>query len=86
VARMVPVAISLLGSKVPRREVLLLGWIGPRGTPSIIFGLLAFNLLPEQYGEPVLTIMVMTVLGSIVLHGAGSTLAAHLLRRSSSVA
>lgn len=85
VARMVPVAISLLGSKLPRREVLLLGWIGPRGTPSIIFGLLAFNLLPEQYGEPVLTVMVMTVLGSIVLHGVGSTLAAHLLRRSSPV-
>ncbi|MEU4596458.1 cation:proton antiporter [Nocardia sp. NPDC023988] len=81
VVRMVPVAVSLLGTDVSWHETLLLGWMAPRGTPSIIFGLLAFNLLPEAYGEHVLTIMVMTVLGSIVLHGAGSTLAAHLSSR-----
>ncbi|APE34317.1 sodium:proton exchanger [Nocardia mangyaensis] len=81
VVRMAPIALSLLGSEFTKTEVLLIGWLGPRGTPSIVFGLLAFNLLPTDDGDDVLSVMVLTVLGSIVLHGAGSPLAAHLLDR-----
>lgn len=81
VVRMVPVALALLGAGFTRAEVALVGWLGPRGTSSIVFALLAYNLLPVEQGDHVLAIMVMTVLGSIVLHGAGSPLAAHLIAR-----
>ena len=37
--------------------------------PSIVFGLLAFNRLPDAEAYDVLAVMVFTVVGSIVLHG-----------------
>ena len=39
------------------------------GTATIVFGLLAFNRLPEPEAYDVLAVMVFTVVGSIVLHG-----------------
>ena len=47
----------------------MIGFIGPRGTATIVFGLLAFNRLPEPEAYDVLAVMVFTVVGSIVLHG-----------------
>lgn len=69
VLRLAPVYLSLLRSTVPRRDRLLMGLLGPRGTASIVFGLLAFNALPDEEGTLVLLVMVVTVVGSIVLHG-----------------
>ena len=40
VIRMVPVALCLIGSGLDARTVLFVGWFGPRGLASIIFGLL----------------------------------------------
>ncbi|MFY9713122.1 MAG: cation:proton antiporter [Microbacterium sp.] len=78
VLRIVPVYLSLMGSSVAPRERLLIGALGPRGTASIVFGLLAYNALPDVQGDLVLVVMVVTVVGSIVLHGVGAPL---LLRR-----
>src|SRR5690606_29685704 len=69
VLRLAPVYLSPLRSTVPRRDRLLMGLLGPRGTASIVFGLLAFNALPDDEGLLVLLVMVVTVVGSIVLHG-----------------
>ncbi|MEV6769344.1 cation:proton antiporter [Nocardia sp. NPDC051030] len=80
VVRMVPVLLALLGSGVPVKEALLIGWLGPRGTTSIVFGLLAFNELPDSDAELVLTVLVVTVLGSIALHGLGSPVTARRYR------
>ncbi|MEV4777381.1 cation:proton antiporter [Microbacterium sp. LWH12-1.2] len=80
VLRIVPVYLSLMGSSVAPRERLLIGALGPRGTASIVFGLLAYNALPDEQGELVLVVMVVTVVGSIVLHGLAAPL---LLRRMS---
>ncbi|WP_260478561.1 hypothetical protein [Kibdelosporangium aridum] len=45
----------------------------PRGTTSIVFGLLAFNRLPEgTAADTILIITVTCVLGSVVLHGIGA--------------
>jgi hypothetical protein len=41
--RAVPVYASMLGSPVTWRERTYIGLIGPRGTASIVFGLLAYN-------------------------------------------
>lgn len=76
--RIVPVYLALLRSTVPRSDRVLIGALGPRGTASIVFGLLAYNGLPEDQGAIVLTVMVVTVGGSILLHGVAAPL---LLRR-----
>lgn len=70
--RVVPVAASLIGSPMPWRERLLAGGLGPRGTTSIVFGLLAYNVLDGAEEHAVVLAMVVTVLGSVVLHGAGA--------------
>jgi len=76
-ARVVPMLLSLTGSAFP----LLVGALGPRGTTSIVFGLLAFNRLPEGgAADTILTITVTCVLGSVVLHGAGAEPAKRFLR------
>jgi NhaP-type Na+/H+ or K+/H+ antiporter len=82
--RMVPVAAAMLWSKFSWPERLLLGWLGPRGTPSIVFGLLAFNVLEGGAEHAVLLVMVIVVLGSVLLHGVGAPAAAHWFARTHS--
>ncbi|WP_029113193.1 cation:proton antiporter [Mycobacterium sp. URHB0044] len=79
--RMLPVAVAMLRSKFSWSERLLLGWLGPRGTPSIVFGLLAFNVLEGGAEHAVLQVMVLVVLGSVLLHGVGAPAAAHRFAR-----
>lgn len=67
--RIVPVYVSMLGSPIPWGSRTLIGVVGPRGTATIVFGLLAFNKLPDAEAYDVLAIMVFTVVGSILLHG-----------------
>ncbi|SFR58327.1 NhaP-type Na+/H+ or K+/H+ antiporter [Microbacterium azadirachtae] len=76
--RLGPVYLSLMGSSVSRGDRVRIGLLGPRGTATIVFGLLAYNALPDDAGDLVLTAMVTTVVGSILLHGV---LAPLLLRR-----
>jgi NhaP-type Na+/H+ or K+/H+ antiporter len=82
VVRLVPVLVAMLGSKFSWAERLLVGWLGPRGTTSIVFGLLAFNVLTGHDERVVLLTMVIAVLGSVVLHGVGAPAAARAYRRS----
>jgi NhaP-type Na+/H+ or K+/H+ antiporter len=82
VLRIAPVFFALLGSKFPARERLLIGTLGPRGTTTIVFGLLAFNRLPEGgTADTILTITVVCVLGSVLLHGVGARPVTRLLLR-----
>lgn len=74
VLRIAPVLLALVGTELSGRERLLAGLLGPRGTTTIVFGLLAFNGLPD--GDPADTIIASTVLcvvGSVLLHGFGSS-------------
>jgi NhaP-type Na+/H+ or K+/H+ antiporter len=67
--RMLPVAISMLGSGTRPPTVAFLGWFGPRGAASIVFALL---LLEEEAlpGQPViLTTAFLTVGLSVLAHG-----------------
>jgi NhaP-type Na+/H+ or K+/H+ antiporter len=66
--RMLPVALSLVGTHLGHRTVLFVGWFGPRGLASVIFALLAV----EQLGPgaaPAVTVIVVTVLLSVLAHG-----------------
>ena len=69
VVRIVPVMLSLIGSTITRREALFIGWLGPRGLATIVFGLLAVIELTGADADLAADVMVTTVLVSIVVHG-----------------
>ena len=80
VVRILPIMLAFLGSKFTWRERLMVGALGPRGTTSIAFGLLAFNALPDgRYADTALYAMTLKVLGSVLLHGGGSVVIARSL-------
>lgn len=82
VLRIVPVLIALLGTRLSGRERLLAGLLGPRGTTTIVFGLLAFNALPDgDASDTILITTVLCVVGSVLLHGFGSSPAIAWLAR-----
>ncbi|MEU4807359.1 cation:proton antiporter [Actinosynnema sp. NPDC023587] len=79
--RAVPVLLALTGSPFTRRERLLVAALGPRGTTSIVFGLLAYNGLPDGVvADTILVVTVTCVLLSVVLHGLGAPLAHRFAR------
>ncbi|NNF27767.1 MAG: hypothetical protein HKN73_11150 [Gemmatimonadetes bacterium] len=70
VVRMVPIAVSLVGTGVSWPTHLLLGWFGPRGLASILFALLILGEHEVPYRSELLTVTVVTVALSVLLHGA----------------
>jgi len=71
VVRMVPVAIALWRTGAQAPTVAFMGWFGPRGLASIVFGLLALESgIPD--GDVILTTVTLTVLLSVFLHGLTS--------------
>jgi sodium/hydrogen antiporter len=68
-ARMLPVAVVMLGSGLRGREVAVIGWLGPRGLASVLFGLLALQEVAGADAGFVAEVVVVTVLLSIVVHG-----------------
>ena len=69
VVRMVPVAVALVGSRLRPITVAFIGWFGPRGLASVVFGLIAFDSLHGHDAETVLATVTLTVLLSVVAHG-----------------
>lgn len=70
VLRMVPVAISLIGTKFDLSTILFLGWFGPRGIASILYVLIVINQLgPIKGHETIYSVISLTILLSIILHG-----------------
>jgi sodium/hydrogen antiporter len=69
VIRMIPVAISLIGTKLPLRSVGFIGWFGPRGIASVLYLLLVLIELGKDGYERMMSVIVLTVLLSIFLHG-----------------
>ncbi len=72
VGRMLPVWIALIGTDLRPRSRLFLGWFGPRGLASIIFGLLLLEDTEtfSDLGEQIFGVIALTVAASILLHGA----------------
>ena len=69
VVRMLPVAISLLGTGARRPTVAFVGWFGPRGAASIVFALLVLEEEGLPHENLVLTTAFVTVGLSVLLHG-----------------
>jgi NhaP-type Na+/H+ or K+/H+ antiporter len=71
VLRMVPVAISMIGTGLRLDTTLIMGWFGPRGLASVVFTLMAYESFHEAgRGFDLLAeTAVWTILLSVVLHG-----------------
>jgi NhaP-type Na+/H+ or K+/H+ antiporter len=71
VLRLVPVFIALLGTGYKWPTVAFLGWFGPRGLATIVFGLLSVEELGRH--SPVIAtlggVIMFTVLLSVFAHG-----------------
>lgn len=68
--RMLPVSISLVGSRLSGATHLFMGWFGPRGLASIVLGLVFLEKEARSPGEETIRLAVMaTVALSIVAHG-----------------
>lgn len=68
VIRMLPVFLCLFGLNLRADEKLFMGWFGPRGLASIVFGVIVLNEnLPG--GDIITMTVVCTVVLSIVAHG-----------------
>jgi NhaP-type Na+/H+ or K+/H+ antiporter len=69
VIRMLPVALSLIGSGLDRPAVGFIGWFGPRGIASILYLLIVVGKLGTQKLEYLLAVIVLTVMLSVLAHG-----------------
>ncbi len=69
IARMLGVAISTIGSGLQPISVLFIGWFGPRGIASIIYGLVIVEEDNLSNSDLIFATMVITVLISIFAHG-----------------
>ena len=68
--RMLPVALSLIGTHLGSISVLFMGWFGPRGLASIVLGLIVVAEAPLLTGrEEIGQVVALTVLFSVLLHG-----------------
>lgn len=68
--RLSAVLIALVRSGAQWETRAFIGWFGPRGLASILFGLLVLEELAGQEGEAIVVVVVWTVLVSVFAHGA----------------
>jgi len=61
----------------------LLAWFGPRGIASVLYLLLVVNMLGVEGYERVLSVIVLTVLLSVFLHGVSALPLSQLYGRTS---
>ena len=85
--RMVPVALALVRSGLDRFTVGFIGWFGPRGLASVVFGLIAYDTLDAADAGRVLSVVTVTITLSVLAHGlSASPLAARYGRFSATLA
>ncbi|MFI1154032.1 cation:proton antiporter [Streptomyces sp. NPDC020817] len=71
IIRMLPVALALTGTGLRPASIAYIGWFGPRGLASLVFGLLALE--EHLPGETLLSEVIAVTVGlSIILHGASA--------------
>jgi len=82
VIRIIPVMLSLKGTSINMPERMFIGWFGPRGIASILYlEMVVIDLGDSALGQA-LSVVVLTVLLSVFLHGASAAPAAKLFSRN----
>jgi sodium/hydrogen antiporter len=69
VVRLLPVAVSLLGTHARLRTVAFVGWFGPRGLASIVFTVIALEQGTLAHASEITVAVVFTIVLSVYLHG-----------------
>src|SRR6185312_14531773 len=72
VVRMVPVALSLLGSGARRPTLAFVGWFGPRGLATIVFAVILIDESSLPHERTLLLAVVGTIGISVFAHGLTS--------------
>jgi sodium/hydrogen antiporter len=68
--RMLPTAVSLIGTRLSVLSMLFMGWFGPRGLASLVLGLIVVAEAPLLAGRGLIEqVVALTVLLSVLLHG-----------------
>jgi NhaP-type Na+/H+ or K+/H+ antiporter len=67
--RMLPVAISMVGSGARWETIGFLGWFGPRGLASIVFAVISVQEAHLRGAETILLTAYLTVGMSVLAHG-----------------
>jgi len=67
--RMLPVALSLLGSGARPPTVAFVGWFGPRGLASIVFAVIVIERADLPGTPTILAVTFLTVALSVFAHG-----------------
>ena len=84
--RILPTAVSLIGTRLSGLSMLFMGWFGPRGLASVVLGLIVVAEAPLLAGRALIEqVVALTVLLSVLLHGLSaaplSTAYAHRLEK-----
>ena len=66
--RILPVLLALSGTGMSTEDKLFVGWFGPRGLASIVFGVIVLNANLPNSG-PIAVTVVCTIMLSILAHG-----------------
>ena len=69
VVRMLPVAVAMIGTGARLPTLAFLGWFGPRGLASIVFGVILLNDADLPQERTLLLAVVVTVGISVFAHG-----------------
>jgi len=72
VVRMVPVALSLIGSGAAAQTMAFAGWFGPRGLATIVFMLTVVEESNLVGSSRIVQVATATVLLSVVAHGVSA--------------
>jgi len=78
VVRMVAVSAALLGTDLPGRSRLFIGWFGPRGIGTLVLGLLMIERGEIQQSAIISQAVVVTVTVSLVVHSLTAPLGIRL--------
>ena len=78
VVRLVAVSVALVGSDLPARSRLFIGWFGPRGIGTLVLGLLMVGRGEIEQSDMITQAVVVTVTVSLVLHSLTTPLGIRL--------
>ncbi|WP_239489782.1 sodium:proton antiporter [Luteitalea sp. TBR-22] len=79
VARPAAMVVSLLGSRLERREIVAVAWFGPKGFASVFFGFLILEAGVPQAAQ-VFQLLALVIALSIVAHSSTDVLVARGFR------
>jgi NhaP-type Na+/H+ or K+/H+ antiporter len=69
VVRMLPVAVSLIGTRARPATVAFLGWFGPRGLASIVFTVIVADETHLPHIATIIAAVAFTIVVSVYAHG-----------------